>query len=228
MPEVVIPERPGEVARATVCRHMAPKRFRRTGRPSPYVTSKPSGPTQGNSVHVQRAPPARRRRGARHASKLAGSRSSRAQRRTWRSELADWRSNHATAAPAVTDLSAPGLTRMDDEERRLDERLSGLWAQREGHQRWVEEHPEATVASVASPPKSTLWMVVWLTAARPMTVLGSSSSGESSSIVASGSTCRGGEGHQPRREFTNVTYRHQGGARERSPGRCWDAGYRRP
>ena len=75
---------------------------------------------------------------------LAGSRTSRAQRRTWRSELADWRSNHATASRAVQDLSAPEVAGIDDEERRLDERLSGLWEQRETHQRWAAEHPEAS------------------------------------------------------------------------------------
>ena len=75
---------------------------------------------------------------------LSGSRSSRAQRRTWRSELADWRSNHATAARAVEDLNAPERSRVDAEERGLDERLSGLWAQRETHQRWAVDHPEAS------------------------------------------------------------------------------------
>ena len=37
---------------------------------------------------------------------LTGSRSSRAQRRTWRSEFADWRSNHATASRALEVPSA--------------------------------------------------------------------------------------------------------------------------
>jgi hypothetical protein len=75
---------------------------------------------------------------------LAGSRSSRAQRRTWRSELAGWRSSYSTATRAVEDLSAPELARIDEEERGVEERLSGLWEQRETRQRWATEHPEAS------------------------------------------------------------------------------------
>jgi conjugative relaxase-like TrwC/TraI family protein len=75
---------------------------------------------------------------------LAGSRSSRAQRRTWRSELAGWRSSYSTATRAVEDLSAPELARIDEEEREVNQRLSGLWEQRETRQRWATEHPEAS------------------------------------------------------------------------------------
>jgi hypothetical protein len=75
---------------------------------------------------------------------LAGSRSARAQRRTWRSELADWRSSRVSAARAVEVLSAPELAGIDSEERQVGERLSGLWKQREAHQRWADEHPEAS------------------------------------------------------------------------------------
>jgi hypothetical protein len=75
---------------------------------------------------------------------LAGPRSPRATRRMWRSELAEWRSRHATADRAVEDLSAPEIARIHREERGLEERLSGLWTQRETHQRWAAEHPEAS------------------------------------------------------------------------------------
>jgi conjugative relaxase-like TrwC/TraI family protein len=75
---------------------------------------------------------------------LARSRTSRAERRMWRSELVDWRSNHATASRAVEDLSTPELAGIEDEERRLGERLTGLWEQHETHQRWAAEHPEAS------------------------------------------------------------------------------------
>jgi hypothetical protein len=62
----------------------------------------------------------------------------------WRTELAGWRSRSAPAARAVEDLSAPELARIDKEERGVDERLSGLWEQRETHQRWAADHPEAS------------------------------------------------------------------------------------
>jgi hypothetical protein len=75
---------------------------------------------------------------------LAGSRTSRANRKVWRSELADWRLSSATAARAVEDVSAPELAGIDGEERRLGEHLSGLWEQRETYQRWAAEHPEAS------------------------------------------------------------------------------------
>ena len=54
---------------------------------------------------------------------LAGSRTSRAQRGTRRSELADWRSR-SIQLPAVSILSAPELARRGAEERGLEERLS--------------------------------------------------------------------------------------------------------
>jgi hypothetical protein len=61
-----------------------------------------------------------------------------------RSELAEWRWNHATVTRAVEDLSAPELAGFDTEDRRLGERLSGLWEQRDTHQRWAAEHREAS------------------------------------------------------------------------------------
>jgi hypothetical protein len=64
-------------------------------------------------------------------------------RRTWRSELAEWRANHATAARLLEDLSALELASIDKEPRRLGERLSSLWEQRDTHQRWAAEPPEA-------------------------------------------------------------------------------------
>jgi hypothetical protein len=75
---------------------------------------------------------------------LAASRTSRANRRLWRSELGEWRSNHATTSRAVADLSAPELAGIEGEERRLSEHLSGLWEQRETYQRWAAKHPEAS------------------------------------------------------------------------------------
>ena len=67
----------------------------------------------------------------------------RAERRRWRTELADWQPKLAVATRAVADLSAPETARIDAEDRNLDERLSDLSAQRERHQRWAGEHPEA-------------------------------------------------------------------------------------
>ena len=75
---------------------------------------------------------------------LAESRPSRPIRKMWRSELVDWRSNSVSAARAVEELRAPELARIDTEERGLDQRLSGLWEQREAHQRWADDHPEAS------------------------------------------------------------------------------------
>jgi hypothetical protein len=74
---------------------------------------------------------------------LAGSRASRANRKLWRSELAEWRSTHTTASREVSVLSAPELARIDGEELRLGQRLTGLREQRETHQRWAADHPEA-------------------------------------------------------------------------------------
>jgi hypothetical protein len=37
----------------------------------------------------------------------------------------------------------PSSPYIDDEERRLGEHLAGLWEQRETHQRWAADHPEA-------------------------------------------------------------------------------------
>ena len=81
---------------------------------------------------------------ARLARSLAGSRTSRTIRKVWRSELADCRSNSAAAARAVEELSAPELARIDTKERELDQRLSGLWEQRETHHRWAADHPESS------------------------------------------------------------------------------------
>ena len=73
------------------------------------------------------------------------SRTSRAERRMWRSDLAGWRSTHVAATRAVETLSAPDLARIDGEEQGLGERLSGLWEQREIHHRWAADHPEASL-----------------------------------------------------------------------------------
>ena len=69
----------------------------------------------------------------------------RAERRRWRSELAGWHPRQAAAVRAVTAITAPEITRIEEEERRLDERTPALWAQRETHQRWASEHPEAAL-----------------------------------------------------------------------------------
>jgi hypothetical protein len=74
---------------------------------------------------------------------LASSGFPRAERRRWRAELAAWRPHLAAATGAVAEISAPEITRIDKEDRKLDERLADLWAQRETHQRWASEHPEA-------------------------------------------------------------------------------------
>ena len=74
---------------------------------------------------------------------LGGPHTSRAMRKAWRSELADWRSKSATASRAVVDLSAHELARIDKEERGVEDRLSGLRERHDTHQRWSAEHPEA-------------------------------------------------------------------------------------
>ena len=75
---------------------------------------------------------------------LARSGTTRVDRRRWRAELADWKPRRVAAARAVTNISAPEIARIDDEELDLEERLSDLWGQRKTHQRWVSEHPEAS------------------------------------------------------------------------------------
>ena len=54
--------------------------------------------------------------------------------------VAGWRSRSAPAARAVKELSAPNSPASTE----LDERLSGRWTQRETHQRWADDHPEAS------------------------------------------------------------------------------------
>jgi hypothetical protein len=75
---------------------------------------------------------------------LARSGASRSERRMWRAELSDWEPKRAAAARAVADLSAPDRACIDDEGKDLGERLSVLWKQRETHQPWVSDHPEAS------------------------------------------------------------------------------------
>ena len=74
---------------------------------------------------------------------LSRSGTPRADRRRWRAELVGWQPRLAAANRAVADISTPEITRIAEEERNLEERLSDLWAQRETHQRWASEHPEA-------------------------------------------------------------------------------------
>ena len=76
---------------------------------------------------------------------LTRSGTSRADRRRWRAELADWQPKSAAAARAVAGLSAPEIARINKEERALVESLSDLWEQHETHQRWASGHPEAAL-----------------------------------------------------------------------------------
>jgi len=76
---------------------------------------------------------------------LSRSGTPRAERRRWRGELADWQPKLAAATRVVADISAPEMTRIEEEERNLGERLPDLWAQRETHHRWASEHPEAAL-----------------------------------------------------------------------------------
>lgn len=69
---------------------------------------------------------------------VACSGTTRADRRRWRTELADWEPKHAVAVRAVADLSGPEIARIDVEDRKVGVRLPDLWGQRETHQRWAE------------------------------------------------------------------------------------------
>lgn len=140
---------------------------------------------------------------------LAESRPSRPIRKMWRSELADRRSRSVLAARAVEELSAPALARVDTEKRGRSERLFSLWGnvrRTSAGRTTIRRHP---VASITSPAKSPLWTPASTTAGRHMTVH-EPSSRESSSIVASGLTCREGSGPAPTRSYERPRTAHEG------------------
>ncbi|HWI04198.1 MAG TPA: hypothetical protein VNT52_10330, partial [Acidimicrobiales bacterium] len=67
----------------------------------------------------------------------------RKQRRAWNAALVEWRTDLASAARKVRELTAPELARLDKEEDGLQQRLSGLWNQRESYKSWASQQPEA-------------------------------------------------------------------------------------
>ena len=76
-------------------------------------------------------------------SNLERSKQSRKERRGWRAEMAEWRQRVSVVVAEVESLRRPEVTRLDQAEDSIAERLAGLPDQRGVRQAWDDRHPEA-------------------------------------------------------------------------------------
>ena len=68
---------------------------------------------------------------------------SRKERRRSRAELVEARERYQVVERKLAAVTAPDTARIDEEDRRLDARLSDLRTQSIEHGAWIDRHPEA-------------------------------------------------------------------------------------